>query len=69
MIVNRKYQLIRLRCSTVDALKKLREDAGVSGIDALVVEMIRLTCRYRHDLQGMGWSPGPEERSPFRPKA
>jgi hypothetical protein len=52
---SRTHQLIKLRTETVQNLKRLKEQTGISGLDDLIESMIRLTDVYRGNLKNSGW--------------
>ena len=53
--LKRTHRLIMLRAETVEDLKRLMMQMGVSSLDDLIVSMIRLTDAHRLGLKDTGW--------------
>jgi hypothetical protein len=52
----RTHQLIKLRIGTVQDLKRLKTEMGLTSLDDLINTMIRVTGEYRFVLKGVGWN-------------
>ena len=55
IILPKTHQLIKLRVSTVDDLKRLKSDMGIANLDGLINVMIRLAEEHRLVYQNTGW--------------
>lgn len=51
----RTHKLIKLRIETVQDLKRIKTDMGLSCLDELINTMIRLTDEYRFIIKETGW--------------
>jgi hypothetical protein len=55
------YQLVKLKTETVQNLKRLKAQTGMSGLDEVIESMIRLTDERRFNLKNTGWDALQEE--------
>lgn len=42
-----EYRLVKLKAETVKHLRRLKNETGQASLNNLIIEMIRLTYRYR----------------------
>jgi hypothetical protein len=55
------YELLKLKTETVQNLKRLKAQTGMSGLDELIGLMIRITDESRVNLKNTGWEPEQRE--------
>ena len=53
--MKRAYQLIKLRTSTVEDLKRLKNQMGQPSLDHLIKGMVRFTDAHRLGLKDVNW--------------